>query len=91
MPRHTGDAPGMRPDASLSYKNATMKHLRIMACLLLLGCMAPATALCAGEHAPKRSRGKGHDRPYSEAMYVKRQGGDLYISAKLDERTDITY
>ena len=78
-------------DASLSYKNATMKHLRIMACLLLLGCMAPATALCAGEHAPKRSRGKGHDRPYSEAMYVKRQGGDLYISAKLDERTDITY
>ncbi len=24
-------------------------------------------------------------------MYVKRQGGDLYISAKLDERTDITY
>lgn len=62
-----------------------------MACLLLLGCMVPATALCAGEHAPKRSRGKGHDRPYSEAMYVKRQGGDLYISAKLDERTDITY
>lgn len=91
MPRHTGDAPGMRPDASLSYKNATMKHLKIMACLLLLGCMAPATALCAGEHAPKRSRGKGHDRPYSETMYVKRQGGDLYISAKLDERTDITY
>lgn len=81
----------MRPDASLSYKNATMKHLKIMACLLLLGCMAPATALCAGEHAPKRSRGKGHDRPYSETMYVKRQGGDLYISAKLDERTDITY
>ena len=51
MPRHTGDAPGMRPDASLSYKNATMKHLRIMACLLLLGCMVPATALCAGEDA----------------------------------------
>ena len=44
-----------------------------MACLLLLGCMAPATALCAGEDAPKRSRGKGHDRPYSEAMYVKRE------------------
>ena len=62
-----------------------------MTCLLLLGSMAPATALCTGKDAPKRSKEKGCNRPYSEAMYVKRQGGDLYISAKLDGRTDITY
>lgn len=68
-----------------------MKHLKIMTCLLLLGSMAPTTALCTGKDASKRGKEKGCDRPYSEAMYVKRQGGDLYISAKLDERTDITY
>ena len=68
-----------------------MKHLKIMTCLLLLGSMAPTTALCSGKDASKRGKEKGCDRPYSEAMYVKRQGGDLYISAKLDERTDITY
>lgn len=62
-----------------------------MTCLLLLGSMAPTTALCTGKDASKRGKEKGCDRPYSEAMYVKRQGGDLYISAKLDERTDITY
>ena len=63
-----------------------MKHLKIMTCLLLLGSMAPTTALCTGKDASKRGKEKGCDRPYSEAMYVKRQGGDLYISAKLDER-----
>ena len=62
-----------------------MKHLKIMTCLLLLGSMAPTTALCTGKDASKRGKEKGCDRPYSEAMYVKRQGGDLYISAKLDE------
>ena len=62
-----------------------------MTCLLLLGSMAPTTALCTGKDASKRGKEKGCDRPYSEAMYVKRQGGDLYISAKLDERTDISY
>ena len=36
-----------------------MKHLRIMTCLLLLGSMAPATALCTGKDAPKRSKEKG--------------------------------
>ena len=55
-----------------------------MTCLLLLGSMAPTTALCTGKDASKRGKEKGCDRPYSEAMYVKRQGGDLYISAKLD-------
>ena len=45
-----------------------MKHLKIMTCLLLLGSMAPTTALCTGKDASKRGKEKGCDRPYSEAV-----------------------
>ena len=40
-----------------------MQHLKIMTCLLLLGSMAPTTALCTGKDASKRGKEKGCDRP----------------------------
>lgn len=75
-----------------------MKILRFAIYLLLLGCLWPATACEAGSRDDGKGNGNGgnnsqdgNGRPYSERMYVKRQGDDLYISAKMDRRTDIVY
>lgn len=70
-------------------KNATMKF-RFLFSLLLVGCLLPAAACSSDENeSPKPDP----DTPskLSERMYVKKRGDDLYISAKVDSRTDIVY
>lgn len=64
--------------------------------LLAFCCALPAAACADGEHGRKEGgKGSGNNdtdcRPYSEKMFVKRQGDDLYISAKMDRSTDIVY
>lgn len=68
-----------------------MKFFGYITCLLLLGCLSPAAAYGAGSAARKGGKGKDGNRPYSERMYVERRGDDLFIAAKLDQKTDITY
>ncbi len=63
----------------------------------LICCLILPSAACAGDGSDDRNDDNGGNdddgskRPYSEMMYVKRQGDDLYISAKMDASTDILY
>lgn len=62
----------------------------------LIGCLILPSAACAGDVSDNIDNKDGKDeesgkRPYSGMMYVKRQGDDLYISAKMDASTDILY
>ena len=71
-----------------------MRH-RILRCLLICCLLLPASA-CADKGSGEESGSNGGNaddgkRPYSEMMYVKRQGDNLYISAKMDASTDILY
>lgn len=71
-----------------------MRH-RILRRLLICCLLLPASA-CADKGSGEENGGNGGNaddgkRPYSEMMYVKRQGDNLYISAKMDASTDILY
>lgn len=71
-----------------------MRH-RILRYLLIC-CLLLPSAACADKGSGEENGGNGGNaddgkRPYSEMMYVKRQGDDLYISAKMDASTDILY
>lgn len=66
-----------------------MRH-RILRRLLICCLLLPASA-CADKGSGEENGGNDGKRPYSEMMYVKRQGDNLYISAKMDASTDILY
>lgn len=68
-----------------------MKFFGYITSLLLLGCLSPAAAYGADNTAQKGDKERDGNRPYSEKMYVERRGDDLFIAAKLDQKTDITY
>lgn len=58
--------------------------LRLTICLFLLG--AVHAAACGPDGSTQQE-----ECSYSRRMFVKRMGGDLYVSAKMDAATDITY
>lgn len=68
---------------------------RLAIYLLAFCSLLPVSACTDDGRDGKTDGGNGGSitdgRPYSEKMFVKRQGDDLYISAKMDRRTDIVY
>lgn len=55
--------------------------------LLLVLCTGPL----AGDAAPRKRTSRAKERARSERMFVRREGDDLYVSAKMDGKRDIVY
>ncbi len=58
---------------------------------LLLGSVLPSLACTRAQSVQDPEPAGNNGRPYSQQLYLRREGDNLYLSAKMDRRTDIIY